>query len=245
MFECCMNMRGFAGEGCILADDMGLGKTLQALTILYTFLCKGMEGPGGYQFVGRTVQMWNRFHATPSFAAGTPWLLRVFDQIRWHEVAGDELTEMRQEFPLGRWNPEIETSTLRLSDQRAMMAENAASIAAFKSRQQAAFEEERERWAASGIDLVSSGEPPAPAAANELPEGCIAVPSSIAGNLWQLKAEPGQQVEAGQTIAIIEAMKMEMAVVAPAAGTVREIYTSPGQAVSPGQCLIALEPPAR
>jgi urea carboxylase len=207
------------------------------------YLCiYGMEGPGGYQFVGRTVQMWNRFHSTSSFAKGTPWLLRVFDQIKWHEVSADELTEMRQEFPLGRWNPKIENSTLRLSDQRKMMAENADGIAAFKSHQQASFEAERERWAAAGIDITSAEETPEAPAETELPEGCVPVQAAIAGNLWQVRAEPGQAVEAGQTIAIIEAMKMEMAVIAPSAGIVREIYTAAGQPVSPGQCLIALEP---
>ena len=39
----------------------------------------GMEGPGGYQFVGRTVQMWNRFNKTSDFTL--PYLLRFFDQI--------------------------------------------------------------------------------------------------------------------------------------------------------------------
>ena len=55
MFECCMNMRGFGGHGCILADDMGLGKTLQALAILYTLLCKGMEGASGPPVVKRAI----------------------------------------------------------------------------------------------------------------------------------------------------------------------------------------------
>ena len=207
------------------------------------YLCiYGMEGPGGYQFVGRTVQMWNRFHSTPSFMAGTPWLLRVFDQIRWYPVSAEELAEMRYEFPLGRWNPEVETSTLRLAEQRKLVAENAESIAAFKVTQQAAFEEERERWAASGIDITSSEEAPESTEEAEVPDGCIAVQSSIAGNLWQLTGEPGETVEAGQTIVIIEAMKMEMAITAPAAGTIREVYVSPGQAVSPGQSLLAIEP---
>ena len=47
------------------------------------YLCVyGMEGPGGYQFVGRTVQMWNTYRSTREFEPGTPWLLRFFDQIR-------------------------------------------------------------------------------------------------------------------------------------------------------------------
>ena len=43
------------------------------------YLCVyGMEGPGGYQFVGRTCQMWNTYKATREFTAGRPWLLRFF-----------------------------------------------------------------------------------------------------------------------------------------------------------------------
>jgi allophanate hydrolase subunit 1 len=53
------------------------------------YLCVyGMEGPGGYQFVGRTVQMWNRWldarHGARDFELGKPWLLRFFDQIRFY-----------------------------------------------------------------------------------------------------------------------------------------------------------------
>src|SRR5690349_8995473 len=46
------------------------------------YLCiYGMEGPGGYQFVGRTVQVWSSSQRGPHFTE--PWLLRHFDQIRW------------------------------------------------------------------------------------------------------------------------------------------------------------------
>ena len=56
----------------------------------------GMEGPGGYQFVGRTVQVYNRFKTTKHFQAETPWLLRFFDQIRFYPVDAKELLEMRE-----------------------------------------------------------------------------------------------------------------------------------------------------
>ena len=46
----------------------------------------GMEGPGGYQLFGRTIQVWNTHRETPPFAPGHPWLLRHFDQIRFFEV---------------------------------------------------------------------------------------------------------------------------------------------------------------
>ncbi len=67
------------------------------------YLCVyGMEGPGGYQFVGRTCQMWNTYKVTADFAAGKPWLLRFFDQIRFYPVSGAELLEFRADFLHGR-----------------------------------------------------------------------------------------------------------------------------------------------
>ncbi len=55
------------------------------------YLCVyGMEGPGGYQFVGRTLQMWDRYRGVGAFD-GKPWLLRFFDQIRFYPVSADEL----------------------------------------------------------------------------------------------------------------------------------------------------------
>ena len=67
------------------------------------YLCVyGMEGPGGYQFVGRTVQMWSGWQQRGPFTAGAPWLLRFFDRIRWYPVGPDELLEMRADMAAGR-----------------------------------------------------------------------------------------------------------------------------------------------
>ena len=61
----------------------------------------GMEGPGGYQLFGRTIQVWNTWRQTPAFAKGKPWLLNFFDQIRFFPVSHQELTEARAAFPHG------------------------------------------------------------------------------------------------------------------------------------------------
>ena len=116
------------------------------------YLCVyGMEGPGGYQFVGRTVQMWNRWKSTREFEPGKPWLLRFFDQIRFYPVSADELLALRRDFVAGRAALRIEDGSFRLSDYERFLREQAPSIAAFKQVQQAAFEAERERWRAAGL----------------------------------------------------------------------------------------------
>src|SRR4029077_6404539 len=86
------------------------------------YLCVyGMEGPGGYQFVGRTIQMWNTWKSTPAFEPGTPWLLRFFDQIRFYPVSAQELLEARESFPHGRYPLRIEQSTFEMSRYRSFV----------------------------------------------------------------------------------------------------------------------------
>ncbi len=110
----------------------------------------GMEGPGGYQFVGRTIQMWNRHHQTADFTEGKRWLLRFFDQIRFYPVSAEELLQMREDFPLGNFKLRIEETELDLAAYNRFLAENKTSITTFKHKQQTAFDAERERWIATG-----------------------------------------------------------------------------------------------
>ena len=206
----------------------------------------GMEGPGGYQFVGRTCQMWNTHRTTDAFEPGKPWLLRHFDQIRFHPVSHDELMAFRADFPLGRASLRIEEESFRLADYRRFLAENRDGIAAFKTRQQAAFEEERARWEASG-QIGYAAEMPDAAGMDtdaDLPPGGEAVASPVPGSVWKIAAEPGSTVKAGDPLLIVESMKMEIAVAAPMAGTVAEIRCAEGQAVTLGQTLAVLLPEA-
>ena len=201
----------------------------------------GMEGPGGYQFVGRTLQMWNRYRDVAAFD-GKPWLLRFFDQIRFYPVSADELLRIRRDFPLGRFNLEIEQSQLNLADYQRFLMQEADSIAAFRRQQQGAFDAERERWIASGQAHFDSEEPAiAPSEDAQLTDGQLSVDSHIAGNLWQVQVEVGARVAVGDVLVILESMKMEIPVLAPSAGVVREVRVQPGSAVRAGQRVVVLE----
>ncbi|SDY36005.1 urea carboxylase [Pseudomonas salomonii] len=206
------------------------------------YLCVyGMEGPGGYQFVGRTLQMWNRYREVAAFD-GKPWLLRFFDQIRFYPVTADELVQIRRDFPLGRFELSIEHSQLNLAEYQDFLAREAASIGAFREHQQHAFNAERERWIASGQAHFDSEELAAPPGADTpLQANQISVDSPIAGNLWQVQVGMGEQVSAGDVLVILESMKMEIPVVAPFAGTVREIPVQPGSGIGAGQRVVVLE----
>lgn len=115
------------------------------------YLCVyGMEGPGGYQFVGRTVQMYNPFKQTREFGPGTPWLLRFFDQIRFYPVSAVELLELREAFPHGKAGLRIEPSVFKLGDVERLLEEERGGIERFQRAQRAAFDAERQRWIDSG-----------------------------------------------------------------------------------------------
>src|SRR5258707_547093 len=158
------------------------------------YLCiYGMEGPGGYQFVGRTVQVWNRYRQSASFRDGKPWLLRSFDQIRFYPVSEERLAEMREDFVHGQFDVAIEPVTLRLREYNEFLQVNASDIARFKCRQQEAFEAERERWRAAGRSEWAADAPvleTAPDSGIELPPGARAVASPGSGSGWKVLVGP-------------------------------------------------------
>ncbi len=77
----------------------------------------------------------------------------------------------------------------------------------------------------------------APAISN-VPGG---VPAQLSGKVLRVAVQPGDAVEAGQLLVVLEAMKMENEVNAPTAGTVKEVPVSEGAQVSEGQTLVILE----
>ena len=117
------------------------------------YLCiYGMEGPGGYQFVGRTTQVWNHRHPEPApgFDAEHPWLLRHFDRISWYPVTSEELADLRADTAAGRGRVDITDGTFSLAEHNAFCEREADSIASARRRMEHARAEEFARWAASG-----------------------------------------------------------------------------------------------
>ncbi|MDA3959603.1 MAG: urea carboxylase [Planctomycetota bacterium] len=208
------------------------------------YLCiYGMEGPGGYQFVGRTCQVWNTYRETKRFTPGHPWLLRFFDQIRWHEVSHDELMEFRQDFLHGKVDIKVEETTFDLGAYNRFLRDEADSIADWKNHQQASFEAERQRWIDQGLATYVSEIPDVPAEDSNtaIPDGAIGVDTPIPGSVWQLPVSIGDEVGEGDALVVIEAMKMETRIDAPCAGRVVDIRCREGAPVNAGQCLVVLE----
>jgi urea carboxylase len=201
-----------------------------------------MEGPGGYQLFGRTCQMWNTFRVTDAFEEDEPWLLRFFDRVRFYPVSGEELLDFRDNFLQGKSNVEITPGRFKLKAYLAFLDENALSIAAFKAKQQAAFDEERLRWqdSAGNADTAIVDEVIGPEINGALPHGATAVDSPVPGSVWKILVEPGRTVAEGEPLIIVESMKMEIAVCAPSSGLVQEVRCAEGRAVQLGQALVIM-----
>jgi urea carboxylase len=197
-----------------------------------------MEGPGGYQFVGRTLQMWNRYRQTREFSK--PWLLRFFDQIRFYEVSHEELQQIRRDFPQGRYPLRIEESQFSLAEHEAFINDNADDIDAFKQQRNAAFAEELRQWHANGQFNFESEELESSDEDVSWPEDSVGVDSPVSGSLWQAEVKVGDTVKAGQTLLILESMKMEIPLQAPCDGVVTHVLQQPGGRVQAGQPLVVL-----
>lgn len=207
------------------------------------YLCVyGMEGPGGYQFVGRTLQMWNRHRQTAEFSQ--PWLLRFFDQIRFYPVSHDELTKIRRDFPQGRYPLQIEETTFRVADYDGFLSEHAQSIERFRQQRETAFADELAQWHATGQFHYAVEEPEEDMVISEWPEDSVVIDSPASGSLWQCDVRVGDTVEPGQTLVILESMKMEIPVIATQRGTVSHLPVVAGGRVQAGQVLVVLNPMA-
>ena len=79
---------------------------------------------------------------------------------------------------------------------------------------------------------------PAPAAA--APAGATTVEAPMPGKILNIKVSEGQAVKFGEVVVIMEAMKMETEIVAPADGTVSKILVKAGDSVDTGAALVAL-----
>lgn len=204
-----------------------------------SYMCVyGMEGPGGYQFVGRTLQMWNRYRQTNEFKQ--PWLLRFFDQIRFYEVSHDELVDIRRNFPQGRYPLQIEEASFSLSEYQAFLGENDADIETFRSTRQQAFEAELASWHKTGQFNYEVIEQEATSTEVNWPEDSLVIDSPVSGSVWQVEVALGDIVEAGQTLMILESMKMEIPVYASKGGKVTHILLESGQRINAGQALVVI-----
>ena len=205
-----------------------------------SYLCiYGMEGPGGYQFVGRTLQVWNRHRIGSAF--DEHWLLRPFDQIRFYEVDAETLLEMREAFPRGELELDIRSTRFDYGDYVRFLDANAGEIKAFTRRRKHAFDAELTGWRERGLLTFETTLADGAAEDGEVQvaPGATVVTSPMAGSIWSVR--DSERVSRDDVLVVVEAMKSEFEIRAPVAGKVA-LSVSRGQLVAPGQRLAVIEP---
>jgi urea carboxylase len=200
----------------------------------------GMEGPGGYQLVGRTIQTWNSLRVTKSFKQGKPWLLNFFDQIQFYSVSGEELLKIREDFLRGRFEIEAEETVFNYGDYLEYLEQIKDEGRKFKSHQVESFNIEKNMWKEKGLDQFISKHDEGSVKDLELPEGSVALAANMPGSVWKITVKVGDQVKKGDVIVVEESMKMEFAQEAPCDGVIKEIYIQEAQQVAAGQILAAI-----
>lgn len=200
----------------------------------------GMEGPGGYQFVGRTSQIWNRYKTTESFQK--PWLLNFFDQIKFYEVSNEELMDIREKLPKGQCQIEWTETEFNLEDYEAFLQDEKPSIDGFIEQRESAFQQELIDWKTNGQFTFKEKESTLESTQiEEVPDNCSAIDSPVSGSVWKCECEEGQAVKKGDVLMILESMKMEIEIHAQTDGKVHSLLTKAGNPVQAGQALVFLE----
>ncbi|MDR2192804.1 MAG: urea carboxylase [Endomicrobium sp.] len=202
----------------------------------------GMEGPGGYQLFGRTIQVWNALQRdTKTFSKQKPWSLDFFDQIRFFPVSARELLELREDFLRGKYELEIEQSAFNLKEHLLWLDEIKGETDVFENKRKAAFEAEKLRWKEQGLDKFVSETDIAETSEEIIPKGASAVRASMTGVVWKIAVYAGQEVKKGDAVIIEESMKMELSQIAPKNGIVEKICVLAGQQVNAGQVLAIIK----
>ncbi len=101
--------------------------------------------------------------------------------------------------------------------------------------------EEPERQQLGAIVIGGSGASSVPSRASVPAAASNAVTAPLAGSVSRILVEEGQEIESGQVLLVLEAMKMETEITAPQAGKVSAILVEKGDAVQGGQGLITVE----
>lgn len=220
----------------------------------------GMDSPGGYQLIGRTLPIWDNFGAVSESCRGSPpeipWLLRFFDRVKFFLVTDDALEDLRAKYLRGEYKINIKSEQFSYADHKKFLDKNEESIKEFEKKRMDAYTAERRQWD-SERDGENKGSSKAPV--NEKPienenrlnradasdcttANTIQVTAEIAAKVWSVKTQEGSVISKGEVLLSLESMKVEISVEAPVTGTVSHFLVGEGDVVNTGDLLCVLDP---
>lgn len=206
------------------------------------------QQPGGYMLVGRTIPVWDMHALRPGFSSrGRPWLCEPFDVVEFHEVRLAEYERILNDFEAGTYDLSVEDCMFDVAEELALEKTISAlpETIAFRKRQKSSAEAMRIRedglytaWLSEQASLqpIEDGE-----TEDEVLFTGFVSPHS--GKTYRVLVLPGDRIEAGQALVVLESMKMEITVSATeehAGYIVKRIVGKEGSVVSSGTTLIFL-----
>ncbi|KAI1759909.1 AHS2-domain-containing protein [Hypoxylon sp. FL1150] len=209
------------------------------------------DQPGGYMMLAKSIPVWDMYALRPGFREDKPWLCEAFDIIEFYEVSLEEFAEIERQFEAGTYEIKIEETTFDIQAElaREQEASNLPDVAQFRTLQKAGEETMRlrEEKLLSEWQLDQEKNHPARAQLDFDTRPGVKISSPQVGKVWRVHVKPGEIVEKGKAVVVLEAMKMEIPVVAGEAHdglVVREVLVDEGTLVSPGTPLVLLDKPS-
>ena len=173
--------------------------------------------------MGRTLPIWNTWGAnSPSgiFSPSKPWMLEMFDQIRYYPVGEDELDVLRSQFQAGKFSPEMTVETFNLKEYSELLDSIDSEVQAQRILQEKATAEQNRLEVLSLKKLESLAESDGNSSlpvegVNEIPANCELITAQITSLVNKVCVTEGMKVVKGQKLAVLEAMKANFDVNAP------------------------------
>ena len=193
----------------------------------------GMNSPGGYQLVGKTINIWNTFK-------NPPWLLDFFDMVQFYLVSDEELVKIRDDYRMEKYSPEIQLTSISLLDYKEFIELNEYSIREYTKTHNIREITNKIDWSLSEHYEIDNANMNYKLDENSY-ENCYLIKSSYYGNLYEIKIKEGDVIKKGQALALIEIMKTYHQINSPVDGICKSVLVGPGQIVKQNQLLMAIE----
>lgn len=197
------------------------------------------SSPGGYQLVGRTVPIWDKL--TLAASSKHPWLLTPFDQVEFYPVSEEELEQYTEDCENGQFEVKIEDSVFDHKEYLKWIQENIESIQFFRDNQVGEKSAEFAKLIQVANSELESSETTKVDTDEVYPEDAELVYSEHSGRFWKPVVSVGDEVKAGESLIIVEAMKTEMTVSATRDGKVLKIIHKNGDIVDAGDLVVVLQ----
>ena len=137
---------------------------------------------------------------------------------------------------------DIEETTFNLGKYKEYLESIKESAQKFKAHQEASFQAERQRWIENGLDHFESDTETEDTHADDvLPDGCEPINATIPGSVWKVLIKEGQEVKKGDTVAVLESMKMEFPIESEYSGVIEKVFIKTSQQVDAGQMIAAVK----